>query len=986
MRRPGHRTVLWLILAASLGLRLWLVAGGGQGYWPDENIRYGEARTAAYHLVHGEWAGLVRELFGHADHLLFRWIALPPALLDEWWGASEFRAAVYFSLFSTATIALIWGIVRRAGGDEAEALLAAGLAACANGLFFYARHFFPYDAALALMLSGLWVGLGGRQAWRAVAAGVAVGAGFLTYNGYWLPGATVLAAVVVAKGDWRRLTGRALLAGGGLLVTVGGVVLAARLAGHDLIATWQETAATITQGDFGRGWRVIAEYLWFTEGPLTVIWGAALAAGLWLGWRGSDETLGRWLGAVGLLFAGLVVLSDGVHKFVVYGRLVRPLAPFLCLVTARVVTLGIARCGWPDRTRPGLMALAAGCAVWSFSGPLFQVFPAEFLIRARGVAQQEQRTRPGVLQALRTEHLWGVKLDAPLPPHRVLLREAHPLQYRPYQYEGFSAAQREEFVRHDIGMRLIRLRELTLEPGAADALVPAPHFGPVRLGVRFPLRAKGQAEPLLATGVTRRGDILFVRYEDDTQVRFGLDHWGSAVVMSEPVTIDPAREYELILSMGSLFPEASAGSAGPVWTGQLRRLAFVALDGKPVFTAWSDFFPTAPGEASIASNFIGGSAARREFSGAVTALARVPLGELGRLLPFARLALADRGPDWAGAPGPWRLRLRLPRGGNGFTEPLFTVRTGTGHEGLLLERLDDTSVRLRLERAGGVYRSEPFTVDPAQVQEIIFSSGTLYPAEGSGFFERQPGWRPLQRLAYAAWNGRTVLLRNFDPLPDPAEAAALGSSVADGISAREHFSGLVETMEPVGPDEILRSSTQLAGVAGTRPADWAGYPGPVRLRLRFPREFPAGGAGEPLLVSGLAGAGDIFAVFYQADGRVRFSVDHWGAGNPPVSEPVRIEPGEAFELVVSVGFLWPPADAPLYQAEPTWRAMRQRVVLAVNGQTVLDAPATAHGAMPATLTVGVNYIGGSTATANFTGIIEQVQPADPGEVLRLRQP
>ena len=67
--RLSPKAGLWLILGVSLALRVWLAAGGGQGYWPDENMRYGESQTAAAHLLQGEWGGGAKELFGHADHL-----------------------------------------------------------------------------------------------------------------------------------------------------------------------------------------------------------------------------------------------------------------------------------------------------------------------------------------------------------------------------------------------------------------------------------------------------------------------------------------------------------------------------------------------------------------------------------------------------------------------------------------------------------------------------------------------------------------------------------------------------------------------------------------------------------------------------------------------------------------------------------------------------------------------------------------------------
>jgi hypothetical protein len=150
--------------------------------------------------------------------------------------------------------------------------------------------------------------------------------------------------------------------------------------------------------------------------------------------------------------------------------------------------------------------------------------------------------------------------------------------------------------------------------------------------------------------------------------------------------------------------------------------------------------------------------------------------------------------------------------------------------------------------------------------------------------------------------------------------------------------------------------------------------------VRLPAALAADGTGEPLLVSGVTGAGDFLAVFAQADGRVCFGVDHWGRANPPMSEPLSLAAGQAVDIVVSAGFLWPPGDAPLYAEKPEARAWRRRLVLAVNGRVVLDTEADTHAAMPGTQTVGVNFIGGSTTRANFRGVVEEVRPVGLAEL------
>lgn len=88
---------------------------GGQDYWPDES-RYNSSRDAVVALRHGQWDNAAQELLGHAQHTLFCWFGLLPALVESLVGHNlPSIAAAYFGLYSVLVIFLIWAISRRAG-------------------------------------------------------------------------------------------------------------------------------------------------------------------------------------------------------------------------------------------------------------------------------------------------------------------------------------------------------------------------------------------------------------------------------------------------------------------------------------------------------------------------------------------------------------------------------------------------------------------------------------------------------------------------------------------------------------------------------------------------------------------------------------------------------------------------------------------------------------------------------------------------------
>src|SRR6185295_5190234 len=95
------------------------------------------------------------------DHLGFALISAPLAAIQFVLGHALSRSGdglmllpgIALSQASVASIALVYGVARRAGRDRSEGLIAAALMASATTMFYYARHLLPYDVALALGLA-----------------------------------------------------------------------------------------------------------------------------------------------------------------------------------------------------------------------------------------------------------------------------------------------------------------------------------------------------------------------------------------------------------------------------------------------------------------------------------------------------------------------------------------------------------------------------------------------------------------------------------------------------------------------------------------------------------------------------------------------------------------------------------------------------------------------------------------------------------------
>jgi hypothetical protein len=467
--RFDYRRALLLLLAVSAALRLVLIAHGGQYFWSDEN-RYSASLEAVGLLKAGQFHQALGKVIGTADHLGFKAQALLPAFVQQQWGGDDMRlSAALLSVYSLGNILWVWRLARRMGAGEREAFWAAAAMASSNCMFYWARHLMPYDAglfwSLAAAASGLQLAPRKRDS---LLAGLFGFLGFVTYNGCWATVACVLTAhVLLGLPNWKAALWRALAAGGVLAGSFVALIVAAGMMGFPLMLSYEGFAGTITQGNFEDGYVVFFDYLWRTERLTSLLWLAALGATLAGAWRAAPPARRRgllWAAHALALMTILIVGSNVLQKFVVYGRLVRQVAPFCALL----VGWAAARLLGEEGNRRREVAAAAailGCGAWAMAVPLRMEFPVPFNGRASRVLVEycaAHGTSPDKFRLLYRGFIWPLPKDVegPLPAHyRVLLRSPHPLSWRPFLYEGFNREQRIAIESTDISMRLILLED-----------------------------------------------------------------------------------------------------------------------------------------------------------------------------------------------------------------------------------------------------------------------------------------------------------------------------------------------------------------------------------------------------------------------------------------------------------------------------------------------------------------------------------------------
>lgn len=463
------------ILLVSLLLRWTLVLRGGQYYFSDEQ-RYQVSRQFVDSVFQGRLAEAFSGLFTAPEHLGFKIIGILPAMLEKLTQPSLIIPALFFSLFSVLNLYLIFLLSQRAGASPDESMLALGIAAASQSLLYYARHLMPYDTAMTFGLLSLVLGLKkGAGARTSLLCGALGFLCFLTYNGYWtLAGFALLSHLFSGEGKPVNFLQRGMLLATGCLIPLVLLMLAARASGINLLLEYANFAGTVTQGDYTEGWSLPFEYFWHTEHFLIIVL-ALLSLYAVIGiFKNKERNQIRWLAGIFFVYVCLAVFSVYFHSFVVLGRLARQIMPFLILLAAHGMAQ-IRLLPFAPRYATGfVMAVILLQGLWNYGNSFRLSYPKEFSRQAQiqftDFKFSEKRMAFGA-PAL-CEHngyvMENAKYFLQVPEvhseiqEQVLLSRPHPVNFLPYQYEGYPPKERREFRERNLQMNLYKVHTKTL--------------------------------------------------------------------------------------------------------------------------------------------------------------------------------------------------------------------------------------------------------------------------------------------------------------------------------------------------------------------------------------------------------------------------------------------------------------------------------------------------------------------------------------------
>ncbi len=474
--RPAFsfRYLLLVLLFLSLALRWALIFQGGQGYFPDEE-RYQISREVANSLRHGEFKIAIAHLFTVPEHLGFKIIGILPAFVDWTHGTSLIFPAMFFSSFSVLNLYLIYIISSRLGAPKLEAVFALALAALNNSLFYYSRHLLPYDVSMFFGLLSLYFGLSkDSKETTSLICGASGMFSFIAYNGYWpLASVGIIIRLLHQRSAFGEVMWKGVTLSLGFLLPLVALLVLGTWVNINLLAEYQNFAQTVTQGSYSEGWSLPFRYFWSTEQLSLIVLGLlSLYACFKSRFQQDERTIIITFCGI-YLYLCLLFPSVITNNFVVYGRLARQLSPFLILLSAMGLSQLSQRGRLGSKASQVILTLIITQTFWNFGQVYSIAYPRDFTRQAQERfkdfyetparfgfrAPQTCESNGYVLQ--NAKYFLKVPASSLAIPGNVLMAAPHPVNFPPYQYEGYGPEERQAFQKAKLTMTLLQIKPAT---------------------------------------------------------------------------------------------------------------------------------------------------------------------------------------------------------------------------------------------------------------------------------------------------------------------------------------------------------------------------------------------------------------------------------------------------------------------------------------------------------------------------------------------
>jgi hypothetical protein len=314
----------------------------------------------------------------------------------------------------------------------------------------------------------------------------------------------------------------------------------------------------------------------------------------------------------------------------------------------------------------------------------------------------------------------------------------------------------------------------------------------------------------------------------------------------------------------------------------------------------------------------------------------------------------------AGVPEPGLLSMtvRFAPQKDPVIEPLVTTGTPGYSDSVYVAQYPNRLVQFSFNHKGyGGPIGGLIPIDLDRDHTIEISMGSFYPPMADAYIGRfnEHSARILKRLAYLRLDGKVVMSAMMPFYESPPWAVERGSNTVTLTEFRKTFSGSLLESHVASLTSLL---VQLESTSGT---------GILRYRIEFPPTQPL--SALPLLGAGVQGDGNLVLAKAEGGTTYRIEMDDWGYAVLK-GGTFNAAPGE-HDLEIILGPVLARGAVPAVARQAgDLSALKDRIVVCVDGVVLGNFPVTHHRGRIDALTPAANPQGFSTAQPEFGGSFE----------------
>ena len=244
-----------------------------------------------------------------------------------------------------------------------------------------------------------------------------------------------------------------------------------------------------------------------------------------------------------------------------------------------------------------------------------------------------------------------------------------------------------------------------------------------RMNLTFPFQKPDVGQPILGSGTSGHGNLLFVETHRGHTVRFGIDEWGLGVLSSSDLPIIGDGPHLLEIFVGGQVARAkfpAEWDLDPSALGSLSSIVRLWLDGRPIWTTEITINQGSYDFVSLGTNPQGFSSTPSTFAGTLESITSTPQEIHAFLLKNLPKAISRRDV----------LKFRVIFPPPNPDEPALPLLGAgvTGDGNLILAKADSTSsYRIEMDDwAHGTLAGKSITMAPGE-HELVFILGPLLP-------------------------------------------------------------------------------------------------------------------------------------------------------------------------------------------------------------------------------------------------------------------